>query len=230
VSAFPAACGGVSERIKKISSTVGDSPQLVAGRFNTLQYQEEDVKIKKTIIPIIIFLILLVADYHDVLAKVNTYRIGPGDVIEISVWKDESLSRQIVVPPDGVIAFPLIGDIDVTELTVAETREVVSKRLKEYVTDAEVTVMLLNANSLIAYVVGKVNSPGQFPINMETSVMQILAMAGDLNEFASAGNILILRQQDGIIKKIPFDYDEVKKGKKLEQNIFLKRGDVVVVP
>lgn len=188
------------------------------------------MKIKKTILPIIIFLILLAADYHDVLANENTYRIGPGDVIEISVWKDESLSRQLVVPPDGVIAFPLIGDIDVTELTVAETREVVSKRLKEYVTDAEVTVMLLNANSLIAYVVGKVNNPGQFPINMETSVMQILAMAGDLNEFASAGNILILRQQDGIVNKIPFDYDEVKKGKKLEQNIFLKRGDVVVVP
>ncbi|MBN2845172.1 MAG: polysaccharide biosynthesis/export family protein [Deltaproteobacteria bacterium] len=188
------------------------------------------MKIKKTILPIIIFLILLVTAYSDVSARENTYRIGPGDVIEISVWKDESLSRQLVVPPDGVIAFPLIGDIDVTELTVAETREIVSKRLKEYVTDAEVTVMLLNANSLIAYVVGKVNTPGQFPINMETSVMQILAMAGDLNEFASAGNILILRQQDGIVKKIPFDYDEVKKGKKLEQNIFLKRGDVVVVP
>jgi len=185
---------------------------------------------KKTIIPIIIFLILLIAGYHEVFAKENTYKIGPGDEIEISVWKDESLSRQLIVPPDGVIAFPLIGDIDVTELTVAETRNVISKRLKEYVTDAEVTVMLLSANSLIAYVVGKVNNSGKFPINMETNVMQILAMAGDLNEFASAGKILILRQQDGIVRKIPFDYDEVKKGGKLEQNILLKRGDVVVVP
>jgi len=185
---------------------------------------------KKPIIPIIIFLMLLVTGYHEAFAKDNAYRIGPGDEIEISVWKDESLSRQLIVPPDGIIAFPLIGNINVTELTVAETREIASKRLKEYVTDAEVTVMLLNANSLIASVVGKVNTPGQFSINMETSVMQILAMAGDLNEFASAGNILILRQQDGIVKKIPFDYDEVKKGRRLEQNIFLKRGDVVVVP
>lgn len=187
---------------------------------------------EKKITPLIIILslVILIMDYGVALAVENSYKIGPGDVIEISVWKDESLSRQLVVPPDGVIAFPLIGDIDVTELTVAETREIVSKRLKEYVTDAEVTVMLLNASSLIAYVVGKVNKPGQFPINMETNVMQILAMAGDLNEFASAGNILIIRQQDGIVKKIPFDYDDVKKGKKLEQNIFLKRGDVVVVP
>ena len=185
---------------------------------------------KKTIIPIIIFLMLLMAGYQEAFAEENKYKIGPGDEIEISVWKDESLSRQLIVPPDGVIAFPLIGDIEVIELTVAETRNVISKRLKEYVTDAEVTVILLNANSLIAYVVGKVNSPGQFSINMKTNVMQLLAMAGDLNEFASSGNIIILRQQGGTVKKMSFDYDDVKKGRNLEQNIFLKRGDVVVVP
>jgi polysaccharide export outer membrane protein len=118
----------------------------------------------------------------------------------------------------------------VTELSVTELRDVVSKKLKEYVTDATVTVMLLNASSMTAYVVGKVNTPGQFPINMKTNVMQILAMAGDLNAFASPGNIIILRQEKGKPVKIPFNYNEVKKGKHLEQNIFLKRGDVIVVP
>ena len=116
------------------------------------------------------------------------------------------------------------------KLTVSDLRTVVSKKIKEYVTDASVTVMLINANSMRAYVVGKVNAPGQFPITMDTNVMQILAMAGDLNAFASPGSIVIIREDDGKQVKIPFDYDDVKKGKRLEQNIKLKRGDVVVVP
>lgn len=186
---------------------------------------------KKTVFFILLlFLTSLAIDSTTTFAGENTYKIGPGDFIEVSVWKDENLTHQIIVPPDGVISFPLIGDIDVTELTIAELREVVSKKLEGYVTDATATVMLLNANSMTAYVVGKVNKPGQFPINMETNVMQILAMAGDLNAFASPGNIIILRQENDKAIKIPFDYNEVKKGKKLEQNIFLKRGDVVVVP
>jgi polysaccharide export outer membrane protein len=186
---------------------------------------------KRTIFFILLlFLASLAIDSTITSAGENTYKIGPGDSIEVSVWKDENLTRQIIVPPDGVISFPLIGDIDVTELTIAELRDVVSKKLKGYVTDATATVMLLNAHSMTAYVVGKVNKPGQFPINMETNVMQILAMAEDLNAFASPGNIIILRQENGKDLKIPFDYNEVKKGKKLKQNIFLKRGDVVVVP
>jgi len=83
---------------------------------------------------------------------------------------------------------------------------------------------------MTASVVGKVNKPGQYPITQETDVMQILAMAGDLNPFAAGGSIVILRQEEGKSIKIPFNYNQVKKGKKLEQNIFLKRGDVVVVP
>jgi len=91
-------------------------------------------------------------------------------------------------------------------------------------------VILLRTPSMTASVVGKVNKPGQFPITQETDVMQILAMAGDLNPFAAGSRILILRKEDGKDIKIPFDYNEVKKGENLQQNIFLKRGDVVVVP
>lgn len=160
----------------------------------------------------------------------NTYQIGPGDALEISVWKDESLSKEILVPPDGIISYPLIGEIDVTRLTVPELRDSVMKKLGEYVPDVTVTVMLLRANSLTAYVIGKVNKPGQFPINMDTNVMQILAMAGGLNPYAVPGKILVLRHQEGKTLALPFDYNEVKKGEGLEQNILLERGDVVVVP
>lgn len=160
----------------------------------------------------------------------STYRIGPGDALAISVWKDESLSREILVPPDGIISFPLIGEIDVTRLTVPQLREIVTKKLGEYVPDATVTVMLLKAHSLTAYVIGKVNNPGQFPVNLDSNVMQILAMAGGLNPFAVPDKILILRHKDGKTSALPFDYNEVKKGLNLDQNVVLERGDVVVVP
>ena len=159
-----------------------------------------------------------------------SYRIGPGDVIEISVWKNEALSRNIVVPPDGIISFPLIGDTDINNMSVKELRENLTKRLSEYVPGAPVTVILIEVNSLKAYVIGKVNKPGEFIITPDTNVMQILSMAGGLNPFASAGNTIILRRKQNSIIKIPFDYKEVEKGKNLEQNIILKAGDVVVVP
>ncbi len=164
------------------------------------------------------------------MAEEGRYYIGAGDILEISVWKDESLSREVVVPPDGIVSFPLIGDIDVTHMTVTRLREMVKQRLSEYVPDATVTVMLLAMNSLKAYVIGKVNNPGEFPISMDTEVMKILAMAGGLNPFASKGNILILRQKAGRTTRIPFDYGDVEDGDNLEQNIVLQRGDVVVVP
>jgi polysaccharide export outer membrane protein len=164
------------------------------------------------------------------LAVDEVYHLAPGDVIEISVWKDPELSRNLVVPPDGIISFPLIGSVDVTHLSVPELRKIITKKLSEFIPDATVVVMLLEINSLKAFVIGKVNNPGEFPIDLETNVMQILAKAQGLNPFASKGNIKIIRQQDNKLIKIPFDYGEVEKGRNLEQNIILKPGDVVVVP
>jgi polysaccharide export outer membrane protein len=164
------------------------------------------------------------------LAADKSFHIGPGDVLEISVWKDPELSRQLTVPPDGIISFPLIDSIKVTNMTVADLKQKVTQKISEFVPEATVTVLLLEINSLKAYVIGKVNKPGEFPIDMETSVMQLLAKAEGLNPFASQGNIQILRQEDNKIIKIPFDYGQVEKGKNLEQNIILKSGDVIVVP
>lgn len=160
----------------------------------------------------------------------DKYKIGPGDVLEISVWKDESLMRQITVPPDSVISFPIIGEIEAEDMTVAQLREALTKKLVEYVPDATVTVLLLQINSLRAYVIGKVNKPGVYPIGMKTSVMQILTMAGGLNPFACPEDILILRQKGEETTKLPFNYEDVAEGKSLEQNVILQSGDVVVVP
>jgi polysaccharide export outer membrane protein len=173
---------------------------------------------------------LIMLFFSSAYALEKTYHIGPGDVVEISVWKDPDLSRTLVVPPDGIISFPLIDAIKVTNLTVADLKNAVTQKLSEFVPDATVTVMLTEINSLKAYVIGKVKAPGEFPITLESNVMQILAQAGGLTPFASDGNIKILRQKAGKIIQIPFDYGEIEKGKNLEQNILLQPGDVVVVP
>ena len=175
---------------------------------------------------------MLVVQFYSlaVLADESTYRIGPGDVLEISIWKDESLFRELSVPPDGVVSYPLIGDIQAAGQTVTSMRNTITEKLSEYVPDATVTVMLKKVGSLKAYVIGKVNNPGEFPITMDTTIMQILAMAQGLNPYADAKGIQILRRRQNITVKIAFNYREVEKGKNLRQNIVLQRGDVVVVP
>ena len=184
----------------------------------------------KHLTSLIIFLALPLIFLSNSYAAEKAYHIGPGDIIEISVWKDPDLSRTLIVPPDGIISFPLIDTINVTNLTVSDLKKVVTKKLSEFIPDATVTVMLNEINSLKAYVIGKVKEPGEFPITLETNVLQILAKAGGLTPFASKGNIKILRQKESQIMEIPFDYGEVEKGKNLQQNIILKPGDVVVVP
>jgi polysaccharide export outer membrane protein len=174
--------------------------------------------------------LLVICCYTNLLAAEGKYLIGPGDVLEISVWRDESLSREVTVPPDGIIAFPLIGDLDVNSITVAELRDRVTQKLSEFIPDATVTVILRQINSLKGYVIGKVKSPGAYAIQMDTTVLQILSMAGGLTPYASESNIHIHRRTGEKMVRMAFDYKEIVKGKKLNQDIILKRGDVIVVP
>jgi polysaccharide biosynthesis/export protein len=174
--------------------------------------------------------VILLLSVSNAMAAESAYTIGPGDTLEISVWRDESLSRELIVPPDGVISFPLVGDINVIGMTVADLRNTMTKKLSDYVPDATVTVILKAFSSLRAFVIGKVKNAGMFPISLDTNVMQLLAMAGGLNPYASEDKIHILRQIRGKSIKIPFSYGAVLKGRNLEQNITLQRGDVVVVP
>lgn len=160
----------------------------------------------------------------------DRYRLSAGDVIEISVWKDEALNKQMEIPPDGIISFPLMGDVNTAGMTVTMLRDTVEKKIGEFIPDPTVTVILLKSVSNRVYVIGKVNTPGQFAIVGNTNVMQILSMAGGLNLFADKENILILRLNGTKTIKLKFNYKEVEKGESLEQNIVLNRGDVVVVP
>ena len=158
------------------------------------------------------------------------YVIGPGDVLEISVWKEEALTKLVTVLPDGKIQFPLIGEAMASGLTVTELKKEIETRLARFVPDPVLSVSLHQMNSLMIYVVGKVNNPGRFVLNTNVDVLQALAMSGGLNSFAKRGQIKIFRKNNGETKSFDFDYDDVSEGKSLEQNIQLMRGDVIVVP
>jgi polysaccharide export outer membrane protein len=157
------------------------------------------------------------------------YVIGPGDLLEISVWKDEALSRQVVVLPSGKISFPLVGEVVAAGKTVTALQEELTGRIIRYVPDPVLTVGVQQVNSLMIYVIGRVNNPGRFVLNTEVNVLQALAMAGGLNQFAKKGKILVFRETGGETKVFNFDYGVVAGGEDLSQNIRLQRGDVIVV-
>jgi polysaccharide export outer membrane protein len=158
------------------------------------------------------------------------YVIGLGDMLDISVWKDEALSRSCVVRPDGAISLPLIGDLQAAGKTTSQLKAEIEKKLDRYVPGAIVSLDIKQVNSMIFYVIGKVNSPGRFVMNADVDVLQALATAGGLNIYAKRNSIKIFRDDKNETTIFPFEYDEVVDGKRLEENIKLKRGDVVVIP
>ncbi len=162
-------------------------------------------------------------------AGIGDYLIGPGDVLEISVWKVDDLSKQLSVLPDGRIAFPLIGEVQAAGKTVAQLKKEMEERLARFVPDPVLSVGVQQINSLVVYVIGRVNQPGRFVLNANVDVLQALSMAGGLNSFAKRGDVRIFRNGPGSSEIFNFDYDEVSSGKNMAQNIILKRGDVVVV-
>ena len=161
----------------------------------------------------------------------STYQIGPQDILAISVWKDEILSREVIVRPDGFISFPLIGEVLAEGRTVGALAKEIDERLTKFVSDPRVSIGLTEVNSFKIFVIGKVNNPGGFQIGQYTDVMQALSLAGGLTPFAREGSIKVLRRRKNEGQTtFPFDYGEVLKGHSLEQNIVLERGDVVMVP
>lgn len=161
---------------------------------------------------------------------VDYYQIQPGDVLIVSVWKEENLIQDVIVRPDGQITFPLVGEISAAENSVETLRREISKRLAKYIPDPVVTVSIRQLAGNKIYVIGKVNRPGEFPIVRDVDVMQALSMAGGTSTYAAVNDIKILRREKGALKALSFKYAEVEKGKRLEQNIVLQAGDVVVVP
>jgi polysaccharide export outer membrane protein len=164
------------------------------------------------------------------LLKPPDYRIGPGDVLEVSIWKDPDLTRQVVVLPDGRIDFPLVGHFVAMGRTTRELKAEMETKLARYIPDPILTVIVQQAVSMRIYVIGKVNRPGHFLLSGNLNVMQALAMAGGLNTFAKANDIQIFREKGKHTVVYPFAYEKVSDGKHMEQNIVLQRGDVIVVP
>ena len=158
------------------------------------------------------------------------YLIGPGDVLDISVWKEEALTKTVVVQPDGKISFPLIGQVQAAGRAVNDLRHEIRLKLIKYAPNEEVTLDIKQINSMIVYIIGRVNQPGRFVLNTNVNVLQALAMAGGLNPFAKRNQIKLFRNASGHSKILSFSYDDVTEKNQLEQNVMLERGDVIVVP
>ena len=160
----------------------------------------------------------------------SSYRLGPEDLLEITVWREDALKRDVLVRPDGGISYPLIGEVQAAGKTVDELREEITRRLEKFVPDAAVSVTVLKTGSQRIYVLGKVTKPGEFPVGRNVDVLQALSMAGGLTPFADQNGIRIMRREGDRQSTLPFEYGRVVRGEKLEQNVLLRAGDVVVVP
>lgn len=159
----------------------------------------------------------------------NKYIIGPGDILDISVWKNEALSKLVPVLPDGYIFFPLIGEVKAGGKNVSRFQKDLEEKLIHYIPQPSLSVIVKQVNINI-YIIGKVQHPGMFKLNANINVLQALTMAGGLNLFAKRNKIKILRKIDNLTKIYEFMYDDVSAARNLDQNIDMVRGDVIVVP
>jgi len=159
-----------------------------------------------------------------------SYVIGPQDVLDISVWKEPELSRTVPVRPDGRISLPLLRDVQAAGLTPSQLAAHITQGLTQFIAGPDVTVIVTTTNSQRIYIVGEMMRPGTYPLLPGMTVLQALSNAGGFTQFASTKNIYVLRQENEKHVKFPFNFKEVIKGKRTEQNISLKTGDTIIVP
>lgn len=159
-----------------------------------------------------------------------TYVIGPDDVLAILFWRDKDTSAEVVVRPDGKITLPLINDVQAAGLTPDQLRARVQEAAQQYFEDPNVSVVVRQVNSRKVFITGTVAKPGTYPLTSKTTVLQLIAMAGGLADFAKKDRIMVMRTENGETRSYRFNYKDVSEGKKLEQNIALRPGDTVIVP
>ena len=158
------------------------------------------------------------------------YRIGPGDVLGVMFWRDRELTTDVVVRPDGRISLPVMNEMDVVGLSTEELRARITERARKYVSDPIVSVVVRQIHSRFVFITGKVNKPGPYQLYGPMNVLQLIAMAAGVQEYADKDGIAIVRDENGKQQRLPFNYDDVVKRGILTQNIMLKPGDTVVVP
>jgi polysaccharide export outer membrane protein len=163
-------------------------------------------------------------------ANPDDYRIGAEDVLQIIVWKNETLSRSVAVRPDGKISFPLLDDVPAAGHTPSELRDFLAKRLSDYIAAPEVSVIVSEVRSMKVSVIGEVPKPGRYELKSRTTVLDVLALAGGFSQFASRSRIVVLRPEAGKMKRMPFNYNRVISAGGEEENFYLLPGDIVVVP
>ena len=160
----------------------------------------------------------------------DRYHIQPGDVLEIAVWREEGLQKEVVVRPDGRLSFPLVGEVKASGKSLEQLQNEVAGMLKRYIPDPSVTVGVKHLAGNKVYVIGKVTRPGEFVVTRNVDVVQALSMAGGMTPYAAVNKIRILRRSNNEQTAIPFAYGDIEKGDDLEQNILLQAGDIVLVP
>jgi len=158
------------------------------------------------------------------------YQIGPEDLLDISVWKNVELSRVVPVRPDGKVSLPLVNDIQAAGLTPGELRDQITTKLAEYIPAPEVSVMVREVHSRKVAVVGAVKMPGRYEMKSPMTVLEAIALAQGLTDFASRDRIVVLRDVNGKTTQIPFNYRKIGDDGAPQQNFFLRAGDIVVVP
>lgn len=160
----------------------------------------------------------------------NQYIIGAEDVLYIHIWKEEALSKTVPVRIDGKISLPLVDEIQAAGLTPLQLRDVLAQRFKEFVDSPNVSVMVMEANSHKAFITGQIKNPGVYRLRTETSILQIISLAGGFTEWANQNEIIILRKEKGQEKRIIVHYKKIISGEDLSLNILLKSGDTVIIP
>jgi polysaccharide export outer membrane protein len=160
-------------------------------------------------------------------APPEVYRIGPEDVLQISVWKNEAMSRTATVRPDGKISLPLVNDVQAAGLSALELRDALARQLAPYIQNAEVSVIVAEVRSLKVSVLGEVNRPGRFELKSWATVADALALAGGFTQFAARSRIVILHPEGTTMKRIPFNYNNLAGG---QENYYLRTGDIILVP
>ncbi len=158
------------------------------------------------------------------------YVIGPEDVLGVLFWRETEMSGDVTVRPDGRITLPLIGDVVAAGLTPVALKSNLQAAAAKFLTDPNATIVVREIKSRQVFITGEVSNPGAYPLTGPRTVMQLIALAGGVNEFADKNAIAVIRVENGQQRRFSFKYEDVARGKSLQQNILLKPGDTVVVP